>query len=128
MNVQTILIIIAIGVLAGMLGGMVGIGGGIIIVPGLIYLLNYTQHQAQGTSLGLILLPVGILGFLTYYKKCKSLGTPIDFSVILLLGLGFLVGSWAGSKLAVSIDKTLLKNIFAIVLIILAGKMLFYDK
>ena len=128
MNVQTVLILIVIGVSAGMLGGMIGIGGGIIIVPALVYLLKFTQFQAQGTSLGLLMFPVGILGFLTYYNKTKLAGTPIDFKVIGLIALGFVVGSYFGSKIAVSIDKTLLKNIFAVFLILIAAKMLFYDK
>jgi uncharacterized protein len=128
MNPQTILILIIIGVAAGMLGGMIGIGGGIIIVPALIYFLNYNQLQAQGTSLGLLLLPVGILGFINYYQKTKLSGQPIDFKIIALIGLGFILGSYFGSKIAVSIDKTLLKNIFAIFLILLATKMLFFDK
>jgi uncharacterized protein len=128
MSTYATLIVIAIGIAAGILGGMVGVGGGTIIVPALIYALGYTQVQAQGTSLGLIMLPVGILGFLTYVKKCNADGTPISFTVILLLGLGFVLGSLLGSKIAVSIDKTLLKNIFAIILILIAGKILFFDK
>jgi uncharacterized protein len=128
MSTYTILIVMVIGVAAGILGGMVGVGGGTIIVPALIYALGYTQVQAQGTSLGLIMLPVGILGFITYMKKCNADGTPISYTVILLLGLGFVLGSLLGSRIAVSIDKTLLKNIFAIILIIIAGKILFFDK
>lgn len=128
MNIQTVLILIIIGVAAGMLGGMIGIGGGIVIVPALMYLLHFTQFQAQGTSLGLLMFPVGIFGFLTYYNKAKLTGAPIDFKVIGLIALGFIVGSYFGSKIAISVDKSMLKNIFAIFLIILAAKMLFYDK
>ncbi len=128
MSAYTTLIVIIIGLAAGILGGMVGVGGGTIIVPALIYTLGYTQVQAQGTSLGLIMLPVGILGFITYWKKCSADGTPISYTVILLLAAGFIVGNLLGSKVAVSIDKTLLKNIFAIILILIAGKILFFDK
>ena len=60
MDIQTIIILILIGAASGILGGMVGVGGGIIIVPALVYFLGFSQHTAQGTSLGLIMLPVGI--------------------------------------------------------------------
>ena len=69
MDIQFILVAILIGIAAGMLSGLVGVGGGLIIVPGLIYFLGFSQHSAQGTSLGLILLPVGIFGVLQYYKQ-----------------------------------------------------------
>jgi uncharacterized membrane protein YfcA len=69
MDGQIIALIIVIGFAAGMLGGLIGIGGGLIVVPALVYFLSYSQHQAQGTSLGLLVLPVAILGVLNYYKK-----------------------------------------------------------
>ena len=69
MDLQTIIILVITGVAAGILGGMVGVGGGIIIVPALVYFLGFSQHTAQGTSLGLIMLPVGILGFIHYYNS-----------------------------------------------------------
>ena len=89
MEMQTILIVILIGIFAGMLGGLVGVGGGLIIVPSLIYFLGFSQHAAQGTSLGLILLPVGILGVLQYYKQGN-----VDFRVVAILAVGFLIGSF----------------------------------
>ena len=67
MNTETVLLLLAIGVAAGILSGLVGVGGGLIIVPALIFFLGFTQHQAQGTSLGLLLLPVGILAVMNYY-------------------------------------------------------------
>jgi uncharacterized membrane protein YfcA len=69
MTIETIIIVILTGLAAGILGGMVGVGGGIIIVPALVYFLAFSQHQAQGTSLALMLFPVGILGVINYYKK-----------------------------------------------------------
>jgi uncharacterized protein len=127
MEIQTIVIILMIGLLAGMLGGIVGVGGGIIIVPALVYFLNYDQHTAQGTSLGLIMLPVGILGFLQYYHSCKNVGTPINFNVIGILAIAFVVGSYFGSKIALSIPQDILKKGFAVLLIIVAIKMFFFD-
>lgn len=123
MDIQTMLIVIIIGIAAGMLGGMVGVGGGLIIVPSLVYFLGFSQHSAQGTSLGLILLPVGILGVLQYYKQGH-----VDFRVVGILALGFLIGSYFGSKISLSLPQETVKKIFAVFMIIMAIKMLFFDK
>ena len=128
MDLQTIIILVITGVAAGILGGMVGVGGGIIIVPALVYFLGFSQHTAQGTSLGLILLPVGILGFIHYYNSCKEVGDPIDFKVIGLIAIGFLVGSYWGSKIAISLPQETVKKIFAVLMILVAMKMIFLDK
>jgi uncharacterized protein len=123
MDTQTILIIILVGVAAGMLSGLVGVGGGIIIVPSLVYFIGFSQKTAQGTSLGLILLPVGILGVLQYYKQGH-----LDVKVVGILALGFLVGSYFGSKIALTISQETLKKVFAVLMIAIAVKMLFFDK
>jgi len=123
MDIQTILIIILVGVAAGMLGGLVGVGGGIIIVPALVYFIGMSQKSAQGTSLGLIMLPVGILGVMQYYKQGH-----VDFRVVGILAVGFLVGSYFGSKVALSLPQETVKKIFAFLLVIIAVKMIFFDK
>ena len=123
MTIQTILILVIIGVAAGVLGGLVGVGGGIIIVPSLVYFLSFTQKSAQGTSLGLLLLPVGILGVLQYYKQGH-----VDFKVVAILAIGFLAGSYFGSKIALSLPQETVKKIFAIMLLLIGFKMLFMDK
>ena len=123
MDIQTILIIILVGIAAGMLGGLVGVGGGIIIVPALVYFIGFSQKAAQGTSLGLILLPVGILGVLQYYKQGH-----VDFRVVGILAVGFLIGSYFGSKVALSLPQETVKKIFAILMVVIAVKMLFFDK
>ncbi len=128
MDLQTIIILVLTGLAAGILGGMVGVGGGIIIVPALVYFLGFSQHTAQGTSLGLIMLPVGILGFIHYYNSCKTAGEPIDFKVIALIAAGFVAGSYWGSKFAVSLPQETVKKIFACLMIIVALKMIFFDK
>lgn len=128
MDLQTIIILVITGLAAGILGGMVGVGGGIIIVPALVYFLGFSQHTAQGTSLGLIMLPVGILGFIHYYNSCKTAGEPIDFKVIGLIALGFIAGSYWGSKFAVSLPQETVKKIFAVLMIVVAVKMIFFDK
>ena len=123
MTTQIILIVILVGVAAGMLGGLVGVGGGLIIVPSLVYFLGMSQHSAQGTSLGLILLPVGILAVLNYYKQGQ-----VDFRIVGLLAVGFLAGSYFGSKIALSLPQETVKKIFAAFMMIVAIKMLFFDK
>lgn len=127
MGIQEIIIMILVGIAAGMLSGLVGIGGGIILVPALVYFLNYTQHQAQGTSLGVLTFPVVILAFIVYYQECRKMGAPIDFKIIALIAVGFVVGSYFGSQIAVRIDKEMLKKIFAIILFYTAFKMLGWD-
>ncbi len=127
MTAQLVLIIIIVGLLAGMLSGLVGIGGGIILVPALVYFLGYGQHQAQGTSLGVLSLPVAIIAFLKYYYDSKRLGEPIDFNIIALLAVGFVVGGFFGSSLALRLDKEVLKKVFALILILTAIKMLNWD-
>src|SRR4028119_965926 len=128
MSTQIILIIIIIGLAAGILSGLVGIGGGIILVPALIYFMSYSQHQAQGTSLGVLTLPVVVLAFITYYYDCKKEGTPIDLKVIGLLAIGFIIGGYFGSALAWKLDEKMLKKLFALLLFYTAIKMLNWDK
>ncbi len=123
MDIQTILIIILVGIAAGMLSGLIGVGGGIIIVPALVYFIGFSQKTAQGTSLGLILLPVGILGVLQYYKQGH-----VDYKVVGILAMGFLAGSYFGSRVALSLSQETVKKIFALVMILIALKMLFFDK
>ncbi|HEY0731077.1 MAG TPA: sulfite exporter TauE/SafE family protein [Chitinophagaceae bacterium] len=128
MTVELIIIVILIGLFAGTMSGLIGIGGGIILVPALVYFLSYNQHQAQGTSLGVLVFPVVMLAFLKYYFEMKKLGEPLDFKVIGLLAIGFVVGGYLGSSLALKMDKDLLKKIFAVVLFYTAIKMLNWDQ
>lgn len=125
MSAVTIILLVVIGIAAGMLSGLVGIGGGIIIVPALVYLLTFSQKQAQGTSLAILLLPVGILAVINYYRDPQ---VNLDVKVVALITLGFLVGSYFGSKLALSLPDALLKKVFAVFLMLIALKMLFLDK
>lgn len=127
MSPHDILIIILIGISAGVLSGLVGVGGGIILVPAMIYFLGYSQHQAQGTSLGILTFPVTIMAFLTYYNDCKKMGTPVDFKVIGLVALGFVVGGLFGSNIAFKIDKEVLRKLFALLLFYTAIKIMEWD-
>lgn len=122
MNVETILLLILIGFTAGVLSGLVGIGGGIIIVPALVFFLGFSQQEAQGTSLGLLLLPVGILAVINYYNKGY-----IDVRVVGIMVVAFIAGGWVGSKLALQLSEDTLKKVFAVLLFYTAIKMLNWD-
>jgi len=123
MNSETIILILVIGLAAGILSGLVGVGGGLIIVPALVFFLGFTQHQAQGTSLGLLLLPVGILAVINYYHKGN-----IDIKVVLLMSVAFVLGGWVGSKLALRLPELVVKRIFAVVLFYTAFRLLGWEK
>lgn len=127
MTAQLIIIAIIIGLAAGVLSGLVGVGGGIIMVPALVFFMSYTQHQAQGTSLAVLTLPVVIIASIYYYYQCQKQGTPIDLKVVGLLAAGFLIGGFFGSKIALAINQDALKKIFAIILFYTAFKMLDWD-
>lgn len=122
MTTQVIITLLLIGLFSGMLSGLVGVGGGIIIVPALVFFLGFSQQYAQGTSLGLLLLPVGILAVLNYYNKGY-----IDMKVVGIMAIAFVFGGWLGSKLAVSISEVMVKRIFAVILFYSAFKMLGWD-
>jgi uncharacterized membrane protein YfcA len=129
MDTQTIITILIIGLCAGILSGLVGVGGGILVVPALVFFLGYTQHQAQGTSLGVLTFPVVILGFLKYYfDSRKPGGDPIDLKVIGLIAVMFFAGAYFGSSIALKINQQMLKKIFALLLLYTAFKMLDLDK
>ena len=123
MNAELIIIILTIGLAAGILSGLVGVGGGLIIVPALVFFLGFSQHQAQGTSLGLLLLPVGILAVINYYNKGN-----VDLKVVGIMSIAFIAGGWLGSKLALRLPEDTVKRIFAIFLFYTAFKLLGWDK
>ena len=122
MTTQIVITLIIIGLAAGMLSGLVGVGGGIIVVPALVFFLGFTQSEAQGTSLGLLLLPVGILAVMNYYQKGF-----IDVKVVGIMAIAFVLGGWLGSKLALTIPEIVTKRVFAILLFYTAFKMLGWD-
>ncbi len=123
MNTTTIILLILIGLAAGFLSGLVGIGGGIIIVPALVLLLGFTQKQAQGTSLGIMLLPIGILAVMQYYKQGY-----ININYVLIVALAFVAGGFLGSKLSLSLSDEKMKKVFAVILFLISVKMLFFDR
>lgn len=122
MTLQMILILVTIGLMAGMLSGMVGVGGGIIVVPALVFFLGFTQKQAQGTSLALLSLPVVILAALTYYNQGL-----VEIRTVLVMAVAFLIGGFLGSKIALSVPEEALKRFFAVILFYTGFKMLGFD-
>ena len=112
--------ILLVGLVVGIASGVVGIGGGILFVPALIWLLGMDQHKAQGTSLGALLAPVGIFAFMEYYRKGNA-----DVRVAALLAAGFLVGGYFGAVGAQHIPEVWLRRIFALTLLAVGGRMWF---
>jgi uncharacterized membrane protein YfcA len=112
--------ILLVGLVVGLVSGVVGIGGGILFVPALIWLLGMDQHKAQGTSLGALLAPVGIFAFYEYYRHGNA-----DIRVAALLAAGFLVGGYFGAIGAQHIPEVWLRRGFAITLIVVGGRMWF---
>ncbi len=123
LTVGVIITLIVIGIFSGILSGLVGVGGGIIIVPCLVYFLMFPQKMAQGTSLAVLTLPVVLLGMLQYYKTGN-----VDFKAVGVIAIGFVVGSLFGGKIANNLPDAVIKKIFAVLLILIACKMLFLDK
>lgn len=123
MTTSTILSLLVIGLIAGVFSSMVGIGGGVVIVPSLVMLLAMSQKMAQGTSLAMLLPPIGVLGVMQYYKSGY-----VDFKVAAILCVAFLAGSYMGANLAVKLNDNILKKVFGVFLLALSMKYLFFSK
>src|SRR3989337_565433 len=117
---MTEILFIAVGLAAGILSGLVGVGGGIIVVPALVFLFGFTQHEAQGTTLAMMVPPIGLLAAWTYYKHGF-----VDLKVAALICVGFLVGGWLGAKVATGLSNNVLERLFGVFLLVVALKMIF---
>ena len=120
MNITELLLLTLIGTAAGFASGLLGIGGAVIMIPGMIYLLGMSQQSAQGTSLAVMLLPVGIFATIHYYKNGM---VNLKFTAVLIIA--FIISSYFGSMLAVNVQGRLLHKIFAILLLVVGLKMFF---
>ncbi|MGC9345113.1 MAG: TSUP family transporter [Bacteroidales bacterium] len=120
MTISQLVILILAGLIAGFVGGTLGVGGGIIMVPVMVFILGMTQHDAQGTSLATMLAPIGILAVMNYYKAGH-----VNLKFALVLMITFIIGSYFGSKWAVNLPDKTLKQIFGVLMIIAATKMIF---
>src|SRR5210317_1372209 len=121
MTLTTIIILIIIGLAAGILSGLVGVGGGIIMVPLFVLFLGLTQHNAQGLSLAVMLPPVTFLAVYNYHKA----GGGIDWKVAIIVSILFIIGGFLGSKIALQIDQRMLRKIFGVMMLIVAVKLIF---
>jgi uncharacterized membrane protein YfcA len=120
MDISILIVLLLVGLFAGIASGLVGIGGGIIIVPALVYFLSMTQHQAQGVSIGMLLMPVGFLAAYNYYKAGN-----LNFKYSLIIGITFIAGAWIGSKISLNIDENVMRKIFGVFVLLMALKMIF---
>jgi uncharacterized membrane protein YfcA len=120
MSVNVFFLLILTGLFAGILSGFVGVGGGIVIVPALIYIFGFNQHLAQGTSLFLMLPPIGILAFLNYYKAGQ-----VNLLYGGIIAAAFIVGGYFGSKFSLKISPAIVKSIFGIIMAYVAIKMIY---
>jgi hypothetical protein len=115
-----LLLYIVLGLVAGALSGLLGIGGGLIIIPVMVLLFGMSQHQAQGTTLALMVPPIGLLAAWMYWKQGF-----VDIKMAMFVCLGFFVGGLLGAKFAVNIPDLILKRIFGAVLFLISIKMIF---
>ena len=120
MSISTFVVLIIVGLLAGILSGLVGVGGGIIIIPLLIILLGLTQHQAQGTALFAMLPPIGILAAMNYFKQGF-----VKWEYAVVIALTFVIGGYLGSKLSFSLPPQTVRRVFGVVMLIGGFKLIF---
>ena len=120
MDATTFVILVLIGLFAGAFSGFVGLGGGVVLIPALIYFMHLDQHTAQGTSLAIMLPPIGLFAAYNYYKAGD-----LNIRYALIIALAFMIGGYFGSKIALSIPEDLMKKIFGILLIGIAAQIIF---
>ncbi len=119
MSIQIISILVLIGLAAGALSGLIGVGGGIIIVPALVFFLGLSQREASGTSLFILSMPVVILGVMNYWKAGQ-----VNWKFGLVVAVSFLIGGYFGSKFAAKLSPALLKIIFGGIMLYVAFVMI----
>ena len=120
MTVNEIVSILAIGLTAGFLSGSLGIGGAIVVVPSLVFFMGLTMHQAQGTSLALMTIPVMFVAAFNYYKAGN-----VNFKYAAIMAITFIVGGYLGSKLSLYLPETALRKMFGVIIIFIALKLIF---
>ncbi len=122
MKTMTILLLlITIGLLAGLFSGLMGVGGGIVMIPLMVFALGFTQHEAQGTSLAVLAVPVTLIAAVNYYNAGH-----VNWKYAGIIALTFIIGAYFVSKFAISIDQNILKKVFGVVMLIVAVKLIFW--
>jgi len=120
MSLVSVLLYLVLGLVSGTLSGLVGIGGGVIIVPALVFLFGLSQHQAQGTTLALLVPPIGFLAAWTYYRHGY-----VDFRIAVFVCAGFFIGGLVGARMASGLSSAVLERMFGLALLFIALKMIF---
>ena len=120
MDLETFLILIVIGLITGAVGGMLGIGGALILIPALVYFVGFSQHEAIGTSLAVMLPPIGLFAAYNYYKAGQ-----VNIKYALIIAAAFMIGSYFTSRLALKMPENLIRKIFSIFIILIALRMFF---
>ncbi len=120
MTITQLIILIVVGILSGMLAGIFGVGGAIIVIPALVFILGLSQHDAQGTSLAFMLPPVGILATWNYWKAGH-----VNWKMALILSLTFVLGAYLGSVFSINISDKTLRRLFGALMLVIAIKMIF---
>jgi uncharacterized membrane protein YfcA len=121
METSIILLLTIIGLVVGFFGGMFGVGGGVILIPALVYIIGMEQHTAQGTSVAILLPPIGIIAAYNYYRAGH-----VNIKYAIIIAITFVIGSYFGSKLAVSLPDQVSKRIFAVILFLISIRMFFF--
>jgi uncharacterized protein len=120
MTLTTIIILMIIGLKAWVFGGMFGLGGAIVMIPALVYFLGVDQHTAQGTSLAVMLTPIGLFAVDNYYKDGQ-----VNIWYAVIIAITFMIGGYFGSKIVLNLPEQLMKKVFAVFLILVALKLIF---
>ena len=120
MDLETFSILIVIGLITGAVGGMLGIGGALILIPALVYFVGFSQHEAIGTSLAVMLPPIGLFAAYNYYKAGQ-----VNIKYALIIAAAFMIGSYFTSRLALKMPENLIRKIFSVFIILIAIRMFF---
>ena len=116
-----ILLLLCLGLAVGTISGLIGIGGGVLFTPALVYLMGFSQQEAQGTTLALLVPPIGILGAWTYYQRGY-----VNVQAAALICIGFVLGGLVGAKFAIALPAAILKRVFGAAMLGVAVRMLFF--
>src|SRR6056297_1942109 len=120
MRMNEIILLLIVGLLAGFAGGMMGVGGGVVVIPALVFIMGFSQHEAQGTALAFMLPPIGLLAAWNYYKAGY-----VNVKYAVFLTLAFVVGAYVGSLISVQVPDKILKKIFGLMLLYVSYRMIF---
>ncbi len=123
MSMTSVFLLIIIGLVAGVLGGMVGLGGGIILIPALILIMKLDQQTAQGTSIAVMLPPIGLFAVYNYYKAGY-----VNTKYALIIAAAFMIGGYFGSLFALKLSPATMRKVFSVILVVIAVKMFFTEK